>query len=115
RVIPGTECVDAYIIERTWLAIDDCGNSDSCIQVIAVIDTTPPIINCPANVTIECSESSDPSNTGVATASDNCTDEVTNIQYNDQVIAGNCEGSYVIERTWIAIDECGNSSSCIQV
>jgi hypothetical protein len=44
---------------------------------------TRPAITCPVNVTINCEASTAPSNTGTATATDNCTDVVTNITFAD--------------------------------
>jgi len=46
--IPGN-CDQARVIERTWIATDACGNADSCLQVVRVVDNTPPVITCPAN------------------------------------------------------------------
>ncbi|MFM7311457.1 MAG: hypothetical protein ACKOZY_12685, partial [Flavobacteriales bacterium] len=43
----------------------------------------------------------------VVTASDVCDDEV-NVEYADEVIAGNCPSSYTIVRVWRAYDDCGN-------
>jgi len=64
-----------YTITRTWLATDACGNSSTCSQIITVGDTQGPVITCPANLTIECDEDTSPSNTGMATGSDNCSAE----------------------------------------
>ena len=53
--IPGS-CVGNYTIARTWAAIDGCGNSSSCTQMIAVQDTTAPTFTVPMDATIECDE-----------------------------------------------------------
>jgi hypothetical protein len=36
-------CPQEYTIARTWLATDDCGNTGTCIQIIEIVDTTPPV------------------------------------------------------------------------
>lgn len=55
-----TGCNGTGTIIRTWTVTDASGNSFSQDQTITVVDTTPPAITCPADVTIECDESSDP-------------------------------------------------------
>src|SRR5207247_4649093 len=70
-VIPGN-CAGNYTITRTWTATDNCGNSSSCTQTITVMDTHAPTITCPANTAIDCTASTDPANTGSATATDDC-------------------------------------------
>jgi hypothetical protein len=99
-------------IERTWTATDDCGNTTSCVQIITIIDDIAPVLDCPAGVTINCEESSDPANTGQATATDNCDSAI--VTYTDSLDQiSNCELD--IYRTWIAADDCGNTTSCVQV
>jgi hypothetical protein len=109
-------CVQEYTITRTWLATDDCGNSTTCIQVITIDDSTPPTItDCPDNITIECDESTLPGNTGMATATDNC-DGMPTVTYSDVTAASQtCVQEYTITRTWLATDDCGNSTTCTQV
>ncbi|MDX1686186.1 MAG: hypothetical protein R3275_13190, partial [Saprospiraceae bacterium] len=76
NIITGS-CADNYTIERTWTATDSCGNSSTCLQTIMVQDTTDPDITCPADTTVNCTEDTSPGNLGMATATDNCTDDVT--------------------------------------
>jgi len=106
-------CLEEKTITRTWMATDACGNSSSGVQTITVVDTTPPVITLPPDVTIECDESTDPSNTGQATASDNC-DTAPVITYSDVETPGSCPEEKTITRTWTATDDCGNSSSGVQ-
>ncbi|MGD8453853.1 MAG: right-handed parallel beta-helix repeat-containing protein [Phycisphaerae bacterium] len=104
-------------ITRTWTAEDDCGNTSSCDQIITVVDTTDPVITCPADVTMECSDSRDPyvnGALGVASATDNC-DSTPTITYADVDNLSGCGGyTGTITRTWTAEDDCGNTSSCDQ-
>jgi HYR domain/Dockerin type I domain len=113
-VTSGSGCPEGYIITRTWIATDDCGNAATCNQVITVDDNTAPIVSCPINVTIECSDNTAPVNTGTATASDAC-DASPTITFSDVTVGGACPQVYTITRTWIATDDCGNSGTCNQV
>ena len=107
-------CANESTITRTWTAIDECDNTSSCVQVITVEDNTSPVITCPSDVTIECTESTDPANTGFATGDDNC-DPSPTVTFTDVVTMGACANESTITRTWTAIDECDNTSSCVQV
>ena len=98
------------VLTRTWTAEDDCGNVSTCVQVITIDDTTPPSLTCPGDVTIDCSASTDPANTGTATATDDCSG--VTVTYSD-VSTGSCPE--VLTRTWTAEDDCGNVSTCVQV
>jgi len=105
-VSDGQTCPET--ITRTYQATDFCGNSATCTQIITVDDTTPPLITCPADISVQCDDPTEPSFTGTATATDNCS-AVGNITiaHSDYVSGG-------IVRTWTATDECGNQSSCVQ-
>ncbi|MDY0208338.1 MAG: HYR domain-containing protein, partial [Pseudomonas sp.] len=76
-------------------------------------ETTDPTISCPANVTVEVNASSNPSATGFATATDNCT-LVPVITFSDVWTPGTCTGTGVIKRTWTATDAAFNSATCVQ-
>jgi hypothetical protein len=92
-----------YQLERTYTLNDSCGNSASAVWTITVADTTPPeFTSIPEALEIECGEEIPETE---ATAVDNC-GEVT-ISYSDEAIEGNC----TTIRTFVATDECGNSSS----
>ena len=108
---PGSgDCPATFV--RTWTATDDCGNSSSCDQDISINDSTPPTISCPANVTVECDDSTDPSYTGTPSASDDCSGAT--VTYSDSLVPGTCPQNRVITRTWTATDGCGNTASCTQ-
>ena len=61
-----------FMITRTWMATDNAGNTATCNQIITVEDTADPMLACPADFTGTCTDSTDPANTGLATATDNC-------------------------------------------
>ncbi|MGA2241055.1 MAG: HYR domain-containing protein [Verrucomicrobiota bacterium] len=103
------------IITRTWTATDNSGNSNSCVQIITIQDTTPPVITCPPDKQLQCGDSTDPANTGTATAIDTCSGNGNvAITFTDVATPANCTGNAGIDRTWKATDAGGNSSTCIQ-
>jgi len=91
----------------TWTYNDGNGNSSTQTQTVNVVDVTAPTLTVPANTTISCGGSSNPSSTGTATATDNCSG-VVSITYSD-VTTGN-----TITRTWKATDAAGNISTGTQ-
>jgi hypothetical protein len=98
-------------LTRTWTATDECGDTAVCIQTITVVDTTAPRIDCPADVALECPEETGPEACGKAEASDDCAD--VTMRYRDISEPG-CGETETITRIWVAGDECGNTSSCVQ-
>jgi uncharacterized repeat protein (TIGR01451 family) len=112
QVLPGL-CNNTFTVSRTWQAIDDCGNMNSCVQTLLVQDTTKPTIVCPADLTLNCPADTSTQTTGLATGTDECNDPPI-ITYNDVVTPGDCDNTFSIARTWTAIDSCGNELSCIQ-
>ena len=101
------------VITRVWTATDDNSNSATYAQTITVVDTTAPTFTTsPADVTVQCSASTEPSATGTAVASDNCDDDVT-VSYADTTVAGTGNNS-VITRVWTATDDNSNSATYTQ-
>ncbi len=108
-------CPSSFIIIRTWVATDDCGNTSSADQNITVDDfSVPVLIGVPVDMTVECD------NIPVAPvigsgilAIDNCNPDVQ-ISFIETVTPGVCTDSYSILREWIADDACGNAVSQVQ-
>ncbi|MEO7514601.1 MAG: hypothetical protein ABIW93_02230 [Verrucomicrobiota bacterium] len=106
-----TNCGNTYTISRRWTASDQCANTAICTQIITVRDTTPPLITCPANFTLECPAVTTTNATGVATATDAAGS--VSMAFVDLLTNG-CGNNQTIARRWTATDSCGNSSSCTQ-
>ena len=109
-------CEGTGTITRTWKATDACGNVAAGVQAIIVADTTLPMLTVPADVTVECGQSTDPFATGRATASDPHADEESSatVTYADLTEFSDCGGTGKILRTWEATEACGNSVAATQ-
>jgi hypothetical protein len=99
-------CQNAFIT-RTWTLSDVCGNSESFAQKIIIADTQDPILHIPPPTFVDCIAKANVSNTGVATATDNCNNTLTPT-YSDSIV------SNIIFRTWSVVDACGNSGTATQ-
>ena len=107
--IPG-DCDGELLVIRTFTATDDCGNSSTASQTLTVVDqTAPEFSSVPADTTIGCGAAL-PSD--MAEAMDFCSD-VSMTSAVDSV-AGDCDGAWILTRTFTATDACGNSSSAQQ-
>ncbi len=99
----------------------------------AAEDSTLPTISCPGDSSVECVAPAavgasdldcalaiissltitDPTNTGSATASDDCPG--VTVAFSDAVVAGTCSQEKEITRTWTATDAAGNIAECTQI
>jgi len=103
----------------TWTVTDNCGNTDTCDQIIREDDTTgPEITTCPPEVTYECDEDwTFPGNNWAGfvqaggAATDNCSSVLT-ASYTVSGPVGDCPKVWTL--TWAVVDECGNESTCDQ-
>lgn len=97
--------------EMVFLRVTDCNDntSEPCMIEVSVDDKDDPIIQCPADKTIECWTSFD--DQGDATAQD-CSD----FDITKQLIQENLDACGVgfVRFRFTATDEKGNSSNCIQ-
>jgi hypothetical protein len=93
---------------------DAIGLTDVDESTVTIRDTIKPdIISCPSNITLECDQSTEPSNTDTAAATDAC-DPDPEITYQDIVTPGACPNEETIDRYWTAADYCNNYRTCVQ-
>ncbi|MEO1410040.1 MAG: hypothetical protein AAFW73_09150 [Bacteroidota bacterium] len=121
---PDGRCPNDFFIVRRWTAIDNCGNISRRQQLITVLDTVAPVLQCPADLTIDIAAGIDIFTPRcdtflqlIATATDNCADVITIT--NDSPFAldtlGDASGRYPIGVhviNFTAEDRCGNISTC---
>lgn len=115
-----------YVLTRTWIATDDCGNTVMGQQVILVLneeeandpctasdcETIPPIIaNVPADVTVNFDAVPAPTQ---LVATDNC-DVTVDLSMSEAISESTDSRNYVLTRTWTATDDCGNIATAQQV
>ena len=99
-------------VARVYTATDVCGNVETFIQFITLVDEVAPEFDFfPADVTVECGEEVflEPSVT------DNCTAPADIVLVENRVeVPGDCPGSFSIVRTFTATDDCGNATTQVQ-
>ncbi|QLH04317.1 hypothetical protein C5F49_02530 [Nitrosopumilus oxyclinae] len=83
----------------------DCNGED--------IDTNPPTLTIPSDVTVEFGDDTSTTSTGTATAIDTV-DPAPTISSTDVIISGTIPGLDTITRTWTATDNSGNAASADQ-
>ncbi|WP_339755646.1 gliding motility-associated C-terminal domain-containing protein, partial [uncultured Winogradskyella sp.] len=105
-------CANQAVITRTWSLTDACDNTTSLIQTITVQDTTAPTFNetLPSDSDAECDAVPEAE---TLTANDNCS--TVDVTFEENITNGACMGDYIIERTWSAIDSCGNETVHSQI
>jgi len=115
-VITNQTCANRFIITRTYVATDVCGNTASCSQTITVLDNTPPALTCPANLTVSCASQVPAANTAaVMGVSDGCGGTVTVSVLPDVISNQTCANRFIVTRRYVATDVCGNTASCAQI
>lgn len=106
----GSGC--SYQILRTWSATDNCGNTTTATQTIFVNDQiAPQIVLSSSSLQLDCTDMIPLPQQPVVT--DNCTPTGDiNIFFEESVLYNGC--TQTIIRTWIAIDNCNNTSQSTQ-
>ena len=106
-------CEDSYTITRTWTAMDACGNVMVATQVINVEDTTAPeILSMPADITVNESAGEAIPEPATVMVNDNCDNEPSIEVETTQLPTAD---GYMLTYTYIAIDNCGNMSTMVQI
>ncbi len=114
-----TDCGGTGILLRFWTVSDNCGGFQTLLQRITIEDTTPPEINCIADVVIECDASLNPAENPDLAFPEviDCSEgEDLTISYTDRNEGeGFCDNlPEIVRRTWTVTDACGNESTCEQ-
>ena len=107
-------CGDSESIEYTFTVTDDCGNFSSATALYVFEDTKRPMVNPPADITVECGAVA----TSVtewqagAKASDDCGDGFTfeAVLFNS---ISDCGDSEVEVYQFTATDACGNQATAL--
>ena len=94
-----------YQSTRIWIATDECGNQDSRIQTITLVDTVPPTIIGDVYTVVN---SDQPIDISFVTVTDNC--GTPSLTYTDTEASG---GNII--RLYTATDNCGNISTFEQI
>ena len=103
----------SYNIIRTFTATDQCGNTSTTTQVIAVIDNLGPAPGGLIDTTIVCEVQPILPPPSPVDACSGPTD--VPVFVDETVTAGPCDDSYTLTRFWQAVDVCGNTSIIPQV
>jgi len=91
----------------TWSATDAAGNTGTATQNVTVVDTTPPVITAPANITVSATGLQTAVSIGTATATDIFAVTITNDAPATFPI-----GTTTV--TWTATDANGNTATAMQ-
>lgn len=99
-----------YVLLRSWIATDKCGNADTMNQRIVVNDVQPPVINVESDLTLSC-EDSRVTTPSTPLISDVCSP--VSFSFRDTIVSNNaCIPR--IRRVYLALDVCGNTSTKVQ-
>ena len=105
-------CGATQIITRTWTAQDACDNPiATCIQIITIVDQTPPVASCPADISVDtdlnqCSAVVDYSIEGTDSCGSVTITQTSGLVSGSMFPIGDTVNTFEIQ------DECGNLSEC---
>ena len=107
-------CADKGDNTITLTVYDNNGNSDSDTAIVSIVDTTPPAISCPADITQD--NDADKCEAVVAytapVGNDNCDGVITAVPAETNIGSGNPFPVGTTTESFTVIDAAGNTSSC---
>jgi len=108
----GSNYVDGEQIGQTVNVAVYASNNNSCWGTITVVDENAPVIEC-LTISITCFE--DPDDVADPIVTDNCDDP--DLSFVEDIDINGCNSQFykVITRTYTAVDNSGNTSTCDQV
>jgi len=105
-------------IEVVFTATDDCGNTSTTSAIFTIEDTTSPTLDCPENITLNCSG---PINDAIieswlsdVSSVDACEGSLVVTRNYPDVFTDGCGNTGTFTITFETEDACGNASSCIR-
>ncbi len=96
------------------LTVDDGIDTDNCSGTVTIGDTTPPMITCPGDLTVECDGAGNAPDVtewlSSASASDVCGSATISNSFTG--LSDDCGATGSATVTFTAVDNCGNESAC---
>uniref|UniRef100_UPI0023AF0D49 gliding motility-associated C-terminal domain-containing protein n=1 Tax=Tenacibaculum bernardetii TaxID=3021375 RepID=UPI0023AF0D49 len=106
------DCASEYLITRTWKVSDCAGNETVYVQEITIEDNEAPELVTELNdIDIECDAIPE---VPTLEFTDNCSDTVTQINFNEENTFDGTDNDYKVIRTWTVSDVCGNVADFTQ-
>ncbi|MFN8318494.1 MAG: PKD-like domain-containing protein [Saprospiraceae bacterium] len=114
------ECVNKDTLIRTYSVVDIYNNSNTCEQLIIVKDSiAPTFVTYALDTLINCDADSTALALGAPTGDDNCNAPVTYSHSNSSTQGSDPADctyyNYVVTRTWVVTDACGNTATDNQI
>ena len=104
-------------VSRVYFVMDANNNRAICTQQLVLNDSSAPSFTAPDDITLSCTtDIENLSITGeISDLTDNCNTSMVVIDYLDNFLPGDCPSFFLVERVWIAIDQCDNTHTETQL
>ncbi|MGH0054277.1 MAG: T9SS type A sorting domain-containing protein, partial [Sphaerochaetaceae bacterium] len=115
RPVGDTDCSDGtgYLLLRSWIVEDQCGNRDTATQSITVLGegqtSLIEFVDVPGTKVVTCAEDA---HFGEPVAESSCGE--VEITWEDFTFGEPCSPEYKMIREWTASDDCGGSATTYQ-